>query len=302
VPIEALGAGQYVVELVRAADKLDVLALTLFARRDDAQRWREVAPRAEVLPLAPSGRAARVAWEGLGLTAAARRRTGPVRLRVLHGPHYSLPPWTGLPGVVTVHDLTFVDHPEWHERSKAVYFRRALAVAARRAAVVVCVSQRTAARFAELYPTSAPVVVVGHGVDHGRFTTVEQSAGADTAVLERLGVREPYVLHTGTIQPRKDLATLVAAFDRIAGGRRELHLVLAGGAGWATSALDAAVASSPYRARILRLGHVDDGDVASLVRRAGVAAYPSLEEGFGLPALEELDCGTPHVTTEYSTM
>lgn len=300
IPLEALGAGQYAVELVRALARRADLRLTLVSRRGDAARWRAAAPGAQVLAVAPAGRAARVAWEELGLTATVRRR--PRAFGVLHGPHYALPPLTGRPCVVTVHDLTFVDHPEWHEGSKVLYFRRALRLAARRADVVVCVSRRTAERFGELYHPDVPVLVVPHGVDHSRFTPDEPSPGIDSEVLGRVGIRQPYLLHTGTIQPRKDLTTLVAAFGRVAERERELRLVLAGGDGWGTAALDGAIAASPHAARVVRLGHVADGDIPSLVRRAAAVAYPSLEEGFGLPALEALACGTPLVTTEDSAM
>ncbi|MCU1493011.1 MAG: glycosyltransferase [Acidimicrobiaceae bacterium] len=300
IPVEALGAGQYTVELVRALARRDDIALTLVARRDDATRWQNIAPLSTVMANAPSHRGPRLLWEEIGLTATVRTR--PANFDVVHGPHYALPAWPGRPTVVTVHDLTFVDHPEWHERSKVLYFRRALRLAARRADVVVCVSERTARRFSEIYHPDAPIRVVPHGVDRERFTSSEPRPGNDSAVLDRLGVRAPYVLHTGTIQPRKDLVTLVAGFSRLADTHRELSLVLAGGNGWGTADLDAAIAASPWRERIVRLGHVDDADVPSLVRVASVVAYPSLEEGFGLPALEAMACGTALVTTQDSVM
>jgi len=300
IPVEALGAGQYTVELVRALDRRADLALTLVARRDDVSRWREIAPRAFILGAAPSSRVLRLAWEEVGLSATRRRR--PERFAVLHGPHYCLPAWAGGPSVVTVHDLTWVDHPEWHERSKVAYFSRALRLAARRAEVIVCVSQATADRYTQLFGTARPVVVVPHGVDHARFSPDEPTVGYDERVLHDLGVRQPYVLHTGTLQPRKDLPTLVTAWDKVAGRRGELSLVLAGGTGWDTEEIDRAIASSAHVERIARLGHVSDEAVAVLVRRAAVVAYPSLEEGFGLPALEAMACGAPLVTTARSVM
>lgn len=300
VPARPVGAGRYVVELATALAGLDGCDLELVCRRDDAERWRRRTPAAEVLAEAPAARPARVAWGELGLGRAIGHLARPPA--VLHGPHYSLPRWAPCATVVTVHDCTFVDHPEWHERSKVAYFTRALRRAAR-ADVVVCVSRLTADRFEELFSPPGPVLVVPHGVDHARFhPATEDEAPVDAAVVERLGLQAPYVLHVGTIEPRKDLGRLVAAFDALAGERPELHLVLAGPDGWGTDALEAALARARHADRVCRLGYVADDDLPALVRRAAVVAYPSLEEGFGLPALEALACGSPLVTTVGSVM
>ncbi|MCX7622031.1 MAG: glycosyltransferase family 4 protein, partial [Acidimicrobiales bacterium] len=109
----------------------------------------------------------------------------------------------------------------------------------------------------------------------------------------------PYVLALSTVEPRKDLPTLVEAFDQLARRHRDLRLVIAGPDGWGSSALETAIAACPsdVRDRIVRLGWLGDRDRAELMRQAAVLAYPSIYEGFGLPPLEAMAVGTPVVTT-----
>jgi glycosyltransferase involved in cell wall biosynthesis len=236
-----------------------------------------------------------LAWEQAGLPRLLRG----LDVDVHHGPHYTMPERAVLPKVVTVHDLTFFDHPEWHQRAKGPFFRRAIRVAAARAQAVVCVSGVTAARLEERLAPEAAVTVIPHGVDHARF---RPDGDDDGPALDGLGVREPYVAFLGTLEPRKDVPTLVRAFDRLAAGYPGLSLVIGGLDGWGAAAVDEAIARAAHAGRVRRLGYVPEPAVPALLRRAAVVAYPSLDEGFGLPALEALACGAPLVTTAGTAM
>jgi len=221
---------------------------------------------------------------------------------VYHGPHYTLPRNCSIPMVATIHDLTFFDRPELHERKKVKFFQSAIRYAASNAAVVVCVSDATARRFRELFPNSVDVVVAPHGIDHGRFRPTEPSPGFDAGVLERYGVRQEgkRIVQVGTLEPRKGCLALLNAVETLDDG--DVELVFVGQRGWGLEEFDAALSASPAKDRIHVVGYVPDDEIGAFLRAASVVAYPSIEEGFGLPALEALACGAPLVTTQGSVM
>ena len=291
IPDPPGGAGRYVMALAAALARREDVELTVVSRTGDAARWPP-----PVAARAPALRPLRLGWEQVGLPRGVRG----LGVEVQHGPHYTMPLALGLPAVVTVHDLSFFTHPEWHDRTKVAFFRAAIRTSARRAAALVAVSQVTAALLDRLVQPRAPVHVVPHGVDHARFRP--DDPGDDDGARSRAGVTGPYIAFLGTLEPRKDVPTLVRAFDRLARSRPELTLVLAGARGWGMDAIDEAVASAVNADRIRLLGYVAEDDMPAVLRGASAVAYPSLEEGFGLPVLEALACGVPVVTTSGTVM
>ncbi|MBV9410973.1 MAG: glycosyltransferase family 4 protein [Acidimicrobiia bacterium] len=269
VPARPVGAGRYVLELASALSDRDDVDLV-------------------VVDKAPSFRPVRLAWEQVRLPGVLRE----LGVDAHHAPHYTMPERARVPKVVTIHDMTFFDHPEWHERTKAPFFRRAIAVAAKRADALVCVSALTADRLRSRLHPDVPMHVIPHGVDHTRF----RPGGSDA------GFPQPYVAFLGTLEPRKDVPTLIAAFDLMAATTPDLTLVVAGLDGWGAKEVNDAIASAKHHDRIQRVGYLPDAAVPGLLGQAAAVAYPSLDEGFGLPALEALACGAPLVTTKGTAM
>ncbi len=302
VPDHPTGAGRYVLELVTRLSRLPEVDLTILCRRDDGARWHTASPGGSVIDKAPPARPLRLAWEQVELP----RILDHLGIDVHHGPHYTMPARAEAPKVVTLHDMTFFDHPEWHERAKVLFFRKAIRAAASKADALITPSAAAADRVREVLAPEIPVHLIPHGVDHARFHPLDaddvEGAADDEAARKRLGVRQPYVTFVGTLEPRKDVPNLVRAFDAVAGHLPDLNLVLAGAPGWGMEAIEAAIGSSTHRSRVRRVGYISEEDKVALLRGASVVVYPSREEGFGLPVLEALASGGPLVTTSGTAM
>lgn len=278
MPTLRAGAGAYVTELLRSVDPDDV-DLHVLVKRRDASEIADLVPHATLHEIPVSGRATRIIWSHSLLASRVRR----LRPDVFHGPHYTLPGGLRCPSVVTFHDPTFFTLPELHERAKVAYFTRTTRSGIARASRVVAVSEYTR-RGAIEHAGADPdrVDVVHHGVDLARY-----SPGLDASD------RRPYILFVGTLEPRKDVPTLIEAYDAL---DTAAELVIVGQRGWHTSAIDEALGRS-RKGSIRLTGYVTDEQKIDLYRNASVFVYPSIAEGFGLPVLEAMACGAPVVTT-----
>jgi glycosyltransferase involved in cell wall biosynthesis len=217
------------------------------------------------------------------------------RADVVHGTNFVVPPTRRAAAVASVHDLTPLHHPELCDAATLAYpglIRRAL----RRGAWVHADSGFVAGELVEAFGADPGRVRVVHpGVPVlPRLSEVETDEALRRIVPPGMG---RYCLAVGTAEPRKDLPGLVRAFGAVAASQADVSLVLAGPPGWGDSDLEAAVAASPARGRIVRTGWVEDRDLAALYARAAVLAYPSLYEGFGFPPLQAMRAGVPVVAT-----
>jgi glycosyltransferase involved in cell wall biosynthesis len=203
-----------------------------------------------------------------------------------------------IPAVVTLHDLTTVLYPETHTAKTRFTILPFLEPSLERARRIVAVSQATAADLAFHFPACASRVrVVYEGVDPV-FTPGSREEIA--AIRRELEAPEGYILYVGTLEPRKNVGALLAAWEAL---RFEdpatPPLVLAGGAGWHSDALRARIATLKG---VRSLGRVDDDRLVRLFQGARVFAYPSVYEGFGLPPLEAMACGVPTVVSSASSL
>jgi glycosyltransferase involved in cell wall biosynthesis len=213
--------------------------------------------------------------------------TGPVDL--IHATGLAIPPRSA-PLVVTLHDLSFVDHPEHFSRMGRRFFDAALRIIRSEADLVLCSSTATLDRCAEIGLERARLRLVPLGVD------VEPASETDVArTRARHGLEGRYVLWVGTVEPRKNLPRLLQAF---AGVETDAQLVLVGPQGWNEElGVRLAELPAPVRERVRVLGFVPQEDLGPLYAGAAAFCFPSLLEGFGFPVVEAMAQGTPVVTS-----
>lgn len=296
------GIGRYVRELIRALATLD---------EHTDYRLFAAGQRGDVLLNAPPGPNFRWAtarltdewfarlWHRARLPLRIERWAGPLDL--LHAPDFTLPPVRrGTRTLLTVHDLSFIRAPRTATPSLRAYLEHVVPRSVARADHVLADSEATRQDVIELY--GAPpekISVLYSGVD-ARFAPVTDPA-EQQRVRDRYGIGPgPYVLSVGTVQPRKNYARLAEALHRL--GRPDLRLVIAGGKGWLDDALYQRIDALGLADQVIFTGFADDTDLPALYSAAEVFAFPSLYEGFGLPPLEAMACGTPVVAANTSSL
>jgi glycosyltransferase involved in cell wall biosynthesis len=254
--------------------------------RTRAELARRLPPGVRLVGRPMPARPFRALWQA-GIDVPLEPWVGP--FDVVHGTNSVVPPTWRAPRVVTVNDLSPLHFPEACHPATLAYpglIRRAI----RRGAWVHTLSEHVAAEVVEAF-----------GADPGRVRAVAPGIpplpAANPAPKGQVAGLERYVLAVGTVEPRKDYPSLVRAFDRLAAGRPGLGLVIVGSDAWGAEELRRVIAASPHRARILRPGWQSDEELAGLLRRAAVLAYPSRYEGFGFPPLQAMAAGTPVVAT-----
>jgi glycosyltransferase involved in cell wall biosynthesis len=203
--------------------------------------------------------------------------------------------------MLTVHDLSFMKHPEGAVPKLRNWLNQVVPRSIARARHVLADSQNTKVDLQELLQVpEEKITVVGAGVEP-RFQPVTD-AHRLTTIRRTYKLPEQFVLGLGTLEPRKNFEGLIRAFNQLQADLPDLHLVIAGGKGWLYEAIFEAAAQSPAADRIHLPGFIADEDLPGLYTLAQVFAYPSHYEGFGIPVLEAMACGTPVVTADNSSL
>ena len=299
---QGAGIGRYTRSLVDGLARIDSEdRFTLFsAERPTNARGFPSAPGFRTVTGPLNNRRMTILWHRLRLPLPIETFAG--RADVLHAPDFSLPPTRGARTVVTIHDLAFMTHPECAVPSLRAYLNRVVPRATHHADHIIATSQRTADDLVELLGVSPKQMsVILQGVDPS-VRRVEEPERLRAAVA-RYGLRQPFALAVGTIEPRKNFSRLIEAFSLIRGrADGPEQLVIAGRKGWLYDDVFQTVERLGLRDAVRFLDYVPDGDLPVLYSLAAVVAMPSLYEGFGIPVVEAMACGTPVVASSAGSL
>jgi glycosyltransferase involved in cell wall biosynthesis len=225
----------------------------------------------------------------------------PFALDILHSPDFIPPAWTRCPSVITMHDLAFMLYPRFLTRDSARYYGQ-VDVAARQADHIIAVSESTKRDTIRLLGVPEAKITVIYEAAHPLFELIAAD-GAREFVRTHYNLPPEFILFVGTIEPRKNLPTLLRAFRRLRDNyKSEAVLAIAGNRGWLVEEVDQVIAELQLGNAVRFLGNVRNEELVYLYNAATLFVLPSFYEGFGLPPLEAMACGTPVIVSNVSSL
>ena len=309
VPGERTGGGQYAYQLARALSRVDPLVSYVLY----PVFYYIVHPEYQRLDV-PDAANVRMAFRQLPLKElhSAWRPEAPAYFKevllgavdVVHSNTFCVPRFQLRRKrlVVTIYDLSFMTHPELHLPANVEHCLAGARLAVAHADAIIAISEYTRRDLIERLgarPERITVTPLAHDAGLARVTAPGQLA----AVQRRYGLPDRFVLFLGALEPRKNLQRLLEAYATLPVAlRRDVNLVVAGMSGWLNDSVHRRVAELGLTESVRFVGYVDGEDLAALYSLATVFAYPSLYEGFGLPVLEAMACGTPVLTSNVSSL
>jgi glycosyltransferase involved in cell wall biosynthesis len=219
---------------------------------------------------------------------------------LFHATEHLLPPLQSIPTVLTVHDLIFRHLPQHHKPLNRWYLNLTVPLYCRRAIHIVAISECTRRDLMAAYGLPPDKITVTHEAADPHFRL--QPPEIVAAVRARYGLPERYLLFVGTIEPRKNLTRALDVFEAARTDGLSDGLVIVGRRGWLYGDFFGRLEQSPAKDAVLFPGYVPDGDLPAVYAGAQALVFPSLYEGFGLPVLEAMACGTPVAASNASSI
>jgi glycosyltransferase involved in cell wall biosynthesis len=298
LPPNPVGAGNYIIQLVRALAALEPEhQFTIFVQQSGRNLIGDLPQHVHWVVVPNLSPAVRLLWEQVRLPALVKRSA----VDLLHSPHYTRPAVLPCASVVTFHDMTFFLFPELHTRTKRIFFPFAIHQSARHADALVTVSESTrrdAIRILGIAPKR--IFTTPSGVSEDFHPIKDQTLLEDGR--QRYQLPAEFILYVGLIEPRKNIPMLLKAYARLISQGDPPPLVLVGRLGWMYEEVLQLVEQLELKDRVHIKGYIPSQNLPIVYNLAKLFVYPSTYEGFGFPPLEAMACGTPVITTAISAM
>jgi glycosyltransferase involved in cell wall biosynthesis len=295
------GVGHYTFELARAlalnhpSDQFELIAPFDFYPSVVSQLERDPVTNLSLVSLGL--KSVRGRWWSFYLPRYLKRAA----VDVFHGTNYEVPLWTARRTVVTVHDLSSLLYPELHRKQLARRMRLRLPLAVKLARAVITPTEAVKRELCARLKVKPAKVTAIHEAPRASFRPVPRDDSL--LVRQRLGIDSDFLLFVGTLEPRKNLLTLLRAFAQILRETRlRPRLVVAGGAGWLMDETFSAMCDENTRDYLCLTGYLNDDELRALYSSCRAFIYPSLYEGFGLPPLEAMACGAPVIASRIAAL
>lgn len=224
-----------------------------------------------------------------------------LKIDVVHSLHYSFPLIAKCKKVVTICDMTFYKFPQLHVLTKVIYFKTFIALSSYFANKIICISESTKNDYISKFNSAINKTDVVCLACSEEFNPNIREDAIFSAKM-KYGVEGDYFLFIGTIEPRKNISAIIIAFEQLSIVNHKYKLVIVGKKGWHYDEIFKLVQEHELNDKIIFTGFIDESEKPLLIAGATIFIYPSIYEGFGIPVLEALACGTPTITSNVSSM
>ncbi|PYS50866.1 MAG: glycosyltransferase family 1 protein [Acidobacteria bacterium] len=295
------GVGHYTFELARhlalIAPEIEFQLVSPFPLAYEVQREAGLDLPANLRFVQAKANALRRRWFAVGLPLYIRQSG----FDLFHGTNYEVPLWGKCPNVLTIHDLSLLLHSQTHEERLVRRGLRRLPLMARAARRIITATESVRAEICEHLRVDPKKIVCTPYAPRDIFRPAPLEEIVETK--QRLKIEDDFILFVGTIEPRKNLLTLVRAFEEITRSTPlRPQLVIAGKEGWLNDELFSNIRMQGLEDRLRFTGYIRDEELRALYSACRAFVYPSIYEGFGLPTLEAMACGAPVITSRIPTL
>lgn len=289
-----MGIGVYVVNLVKELQNLDKKnKYLLFVGNENQNLFKQNSNFILYnIGIFNTYRLLRVFWEQFVMPFVLLKEG----VQILHSPSFVSPILKTTKQVLTIHDLTFFTHPQYHLASKVRYFRNMIPISTKMADIIIADSENTKQDIIKVL-----------GVDPNKIKTIylgtnfRKQKNAKKWIWQKYGINQPFILFVGMLEPRKNIPNLIRAFAQLA-PKIKHKLVIVGKKGWRFIDIFRLVKELDLKERVIFTGYVPDKDLEYFYSAAECFVYPSYYEGFGIPIIEAMACECPVVTSNNSSL